>query len=63
MIPRDRFDWLLDAGTLAGMVGFGMIALPLALLFLCLVLLFLAYVTDSRTTAPPKRTRKPKVTT
>ena len=62
MIPHDRFDCLLDIGIVSGVAFGAMTWLPLVPLFLCVVFLTLAYVTDKRTVVV-KRTRRPKVTT
>jgi hypothetical protein len=48
----DLFDRLVVLGALSGAVGFGMVYLPLSLLFIAAVALTLAAVIDRRT--PPE---------
>ena len=44
----DRFDVLVISGSIAGMVGFGLIYLPLAFVFVAAVCLTLAAIIDQR---------------
>jgi len=45
----DKFDRLILSGTIAGAVGFGLVWLPLSLLFLAAEAFSLAAVIDRRT--------------